>query len=101
MIEARLKALIADNILVEYRDPEDARKRLYDFAKSSRPTVDRAVSTMADFEAVYDMLWDELGVDLEKAILSMEKALKNRSLTERLMDQFPEHAAAVLERENA
>lgn len=86
MIEARLKTLIKKDFLIEYQDPDDARKRLYDFADAALPVVEEIVAVMRDFEAVYDALWDEIGVNVEQALLAMETALGRRSLIDRLTD---------------
>jgi uncharacterized protein (DUF1778 family) len=52
---------------------------------------------MAEFEAVYVALWQEVGVDIEKALLAMEAAIRRRSLTDRLLEQSPEQAAQAVE----
>jgi DNA-binding MarR family transcriptional regulator len=97
LVEARLKQLVAEEFLINYGDPEDVRRRLYDFAEQSRPTVQRVVAVMAEFEAVYVALWQEVGVDIEKALLAMEAAIRRRSLTDRLLEQSPEQAAQAVE----
>ncbi|WP_297733460.1 MarR family winged helix-turn-helix transcriptional regulator [uncultured Maricaulis sp.] len=91
LIEARLKPVVADGFLVSRRDPRDSRKRIYDFAPAAAPIVDEIVGVMADFERVYEALWEELGIDLEQALLKFEAALAERALLERLTDRFPHH----------
>jgi DNA-binding MarR family transcriptional regulator len=101
LIEARLKASVADGFFVSAPDPNDSRKRIYDFAESSREEVARIVAIMIDFEAVYDSLWEEIDVDLETALLAMEKALKMRDLTQRLIGEFPEYQNQLVEKDDA
>jgi len=91
VIEARLKPSVADGFFVSYTDPEDSRRRVYDFSDRARPIVERILSVMVDFEQVYDALWTELGVNLEAALVAMEAALQARDLTDRLSDAFPEY----------
>ncbi|BDX00477.1 MarR family winged helix-turn-helix transcriptional regulator [Maricaulis maris] len=91
LIEARLKPVVADGFLVSRIDPQDSRKRVYDFADSAKPVVADVLATMADFEIVYDEIWAELGVDLEQALKAFETALKARTLTQRLLARFPHH----------
>ncbi len=89
VIESRLKPSVADGFFVSYPDPDDQRRRVYDFSAQARPVVQRIISVMLDFEQVYDRLWSELGVNLEAALLAMERALDSRDLTDRLSDEFP------------
>jgi DNA-binding MarR family transcriptional regulator len=92
LIEARLRSLTGNGFLTEFRDPEDARKRLYDFAESARGVADRIVAVMRDFEGVYETLWKEIGVDLEQALLAMEAALAKKPLIDRLIEHHPGQA---------
>ena len=91
VIEARLKPSVADGFFVSYSDPDDSRRRVYDFSDQAKPVVQRVLSVMIDFETVYENLWSELGVHLEGALLAMESALQARDLTDRLADAFPEY----------
>ena len=51
---------------------------------------------MIDFEQVYSVLWNEIGVDLEKALKLMERALSRTSLEHRLCDEFPKYADEMI-----
>ena len=50
------------------------------------------VTIMQEFEDVYDALWEEIEVNLEASLKSMEQALKKQSLLTRLNEQFPHHS---------
>ena len=91
VIESRLKPSVEDGFFVSYPDPDDSRRRVYDFSGRAKPIVERILSVMVDFEEVYDRLWAELGVNLEAALIAMEAALRSRDLTDRLTDTFPEY----------
>jgi len=93
VIESRVKPGVAKGVFTARPDPEDARRTVYDLGEAARPVIDRAVATMAEFEQVYDALWQEIGVDLETGLLAMEAALARRSLIERLKDQRASSAA--------
>lgn len=95
LIEARLKSSVDDGFFVSAPHPDDSRKRIYDFAAEARPEADRILRVMLHFETVYDRLWTEMGVDLEAALLSMERALKKKDLTDRLCDAMPEYLEQI------
>lgn len=97
LIESRLKPLLANGFLVEQQDPEDARRRIYDFSENARETVDHVVWTSIDFETVFESLWEEIGGDLEKLVLGMEQALRKKSLVDRLVERFPNYQTALRE----
>ncbi len=95
VIESRLKSSVADGFFVSQLDPEDSRKRVYDFSDDARPIVEQVIAVMLEFEQVYEVLWQELGVDLEKSLKAMERALSKNSLTERLCDEFPQYSNRI------
>lgn len=95
LIELKLKSCISDGVLESQIDAEDSRRRLYHLAPTSRDEVDRVLTIMRDFEDVYDALWKEIGVNVEDALLAMEKALTMSELYNRLAMQFPEHATEM------
>lgn len=97
LIESKLKPSVADGFFISAPDPEDSRRRIYDFSEAARPEVERILAVMTEFESVYDALWAEIGVDLEASLLAMEEALLKRHLTFRLVDQFPHHLIALKE----
>lgn len=99
LIESRLKSSVKDGFFVSYEDPKDARRRVYDFSDEARPIVKRIMSIMADFEAVYAELWNEIGVDLEEGLRKMETALSTSPLINRLCNQFPGYHNEVVEDE--
>lgn len=101
LIEARLKPEVAAGFFVSAPDPKDSRKRIYDFAETSRDEVARIIAIMLDFETVYANLWDEIGVELETALLAMEAALKKRDLTQRLIAEFPEYQTQKMDKHDA
>ena len=90
-IEARMKPAIANGLFVSIPDPADGRRQLYTFSEDAQVDVDRVVSTMSQYETVYDALWKEIGTDLEQAVSKMEVALQRKPLTVRLHENFPEH----------
>ena len=96
-IESRLKPSVEDGFFDSSPDPGDSRKRIYDFSDEARPVAERIVAVMLDFEQVYAALWGELGVDLEAALLAMERALSKRSLTDLLCEQFPAYLEEIEE----
>lgn len=87
VIESRVKPGVARGIFTSRPDPDDARRTIYGIGDAARPTITRAVAVMGEFEAVYQALWDEIGIDLEAGLLAMEAALARRSLIQRLSDQ--------------
>lgn len=84
LIEARLKSARGRKAFISKPDPADTRRRLYDIADSARPVAAQVHDIMLEFETVYDRLWKEIGVDLESALLAMEKKLAETPLIERL-----------------
>ena len=92
-IEARLKALVAEGFVETRRCETDRRRRLYQIAEGRQETMRRVAHIMADFEQVYDALWREIGVDVEGALLKMERALQFKSLTTRLCEHDPRYLA--------
>ena len=91
LIETRIKPSVADGFFVSAPHPEDSRKRVYDFSKDALPEVERIQEVMLHFETVYQQLWAEIDVDLESALLAMERALRKRDLTDRLCDAVPKY----------
>jgi len=81
LIESRLKQSVADGFFVSV---PDERKAKADAAQ--------IVTIMQEFEDVYDALWEEIEVNLEASLKSMEQALKKQSLLTRLNEQFPHHS---------
>lgn len=97
LIESKLKPSVAAGYFISRPDPDDSRRRIYDFSDSARPDVDRILEVMTDFEAVYEDLWAEIGVDLEIALGAMERALGRATLSERLMETFPKYRSSAKE----
>lgn len=91
LIESRLKQSVQDGFFVSVPDKRDSRKRVYDIAPKAKDEAAQIVAIMQDFEAVYDALWEEIGVNLESSLKSMEHALNKQSLLARLNTQFPHH----------
>jgi len=92
LIEARLKSPRGRAAFISKPDPDDTRRRLYDIADAARPVAQDIHDIMLDFETVYDRLWQEIGVDLETALLSMEKRLGETPLIDRLVEVSPDYA---------
>ena len=86
LIESRLKAMLATKQLRSFACETDGRKKLYDFNENWRETAARICHHMGDFEAVYTDLWNEIGVDIEQAVLVLERILKTKSLSARLQE---------------
>jgi DNA-binding MarR family transcriptional regulator len=99
LIESRLKSSVKDGFFVSYEDPQDARRRVYDFSDEARPIVKRIMSIMVDFETVYAELLREIGLDLEEGLRRMEKALSKSPLIDRLSSHFPAYQSEVVEDE--
>lgn len=97
LIESRLKSSVKDGFLTQSQDPKDSRKKIYDISEGSKSEAARIVSIMNDFEKVYAVLWDEIGVDLEIGLKLMEKALSRTSLVHRLCDEFPGYSDQMTE----
>lgn len=97
LIESRLKSSVKDGFFTQLPDPKDSRKKIYDISEGSREEAARIVSIMIDFEDVYAVLWDEIGVDLETSLKLMERALSRTSLEHRLCDTFPKYSAQMNE----
>lgn len=97
LIESRLKSSVKDGFLTQSQDPKDSRKKIYDISEGSKSEAARIVSIMKDFEKVYAVLWDEIGVDLEIGLKLMEKALSRTSLVHRLCDEFPGYSDQMTE----
>lgn len=91
VLESRLKGSVKDGFFTSLPDPNDSRKRIYDISESARPEVERIVAIMKDFEHVYDVMWEEIQVDLEQSLKLMERALKRKPLLARLCDDFPKY----------
>ena len=92
LIESRLKQSVADGFFVSVPDERDSRKRVYDIAPKAKAEAAQIVTIMQEFEDVYDALWEEIEVNLEASLKSMEQALKKQSLLTRLNEQFPHHS---------
>ena len=73
-------------------DERDSRKRVYDIAPAAKAEAAQIVEIMQEFENVYDALWEEIEVNLEASLKTMEQALKKQSLLTRLTEQFPHHS---------
>lgn len=97
LIESRLKSSVNDGFFTQLQDPTDSRKKIYDISEDSRVEAARIVSIMKDFEQVYSILWDEIGVDLETGLKSMERALSRASLEHRLCVRFPKYSNEMRE----
>ena len=97
LIESRLKSSVNDGFFTQLPDPTDSRKKIYDISGEFREEAARIVSIMIDFEQVYSVLWDEIGVDLEKSLKLMERALSRTSLEHRLCDKFPKYSGEMKE----
>jgi DNA-binding MarR family transcriptional regulator len=95
LVETKLKPSVVEGFFIASPDPNDSRRRVYDFSPSARPEVERILDVMLNFETVYAAIWDEVGTDIETAILKMERALAEQSLTTRLCRQFPAHALSI------
>ena len=91
VIESRLKPGVKSGFFDSRIDPHDSRRRIYEISAAARPVAERTVAIMTDFESVYARLWEEMGIDLEAALLAMEAALKRQGLTERLCAEHPRY----------
>ena len=100
LIESRLKKSVKQGLFVAIQDKQDSRKKLYDFSDATRDEAIRITEIMSDFQSVYGSLWQEIGVDIEQALLLMEKALNKSSLEERLLAQFPHYDTHSEEKKN-
>lgn len=90
LIESRLKAMLVTKQLRCFDSETDGRKKLYDFSEKWRKSAAEICHHMGDFEAVYADLWNEIDVDLEQAVLALERILKTKSLSARLQDKSVE-----------
>lgn len=91
LIESRLKSSVQNGFFTSQPDERDSRKRVYLIAPEAELEADKVVSVMKDFEHVYDKLWQEIDVELERALTQMEKALKKRPLVARLLEHYPKY----------
>ena len=64
-------------------DPQDARRRIYRLNLEHKQTFDAVFEAMENFEAVYEALWKEIGVDLSEAITKAETAPRQQPLNSR------------------
>jgi DNA-binding MarR family transcriptional regulator len=87
LVESRLRCLVKDGYLDEKKDPDDLRRRVYLINEAKVGDVERAINMVAEFEAVYDACWDELGFDLQQGLRDLEKALRQKSLLARVREQ--------------
>lgn len=92
LVETKLKKSVEHGLLLSRPCRDDSRRRVYEFTPTARSEVDRIIAVMIEFEAVYDRLWAQIGVDLESALQAMENALTQQSLTQRLLELAPHHA---------
>ncbi|WP_428407781.1 MarR family transcriptional regulator [Hyphococcus sp.] len=91
LVESRLKTLEAEAYVKSAVSREDARKRVFSLSRRKRAEIEEAVDMMRDFEAVYDALWREIGVDMSEAVLKLERALHAKPLLARLCQEFPQY----------
>ncbi len=98
--EARLKTLEREGYVTSEISAEDARKRIFRLTKRRRKDIERAIDQIIDFETVYKDLWKEIGVDLDDALLRLEKALVAKPLLARLCEKFPAYAEHLKVRSN-
>ena len=91
LIEKRLRVLEESGYIESGINKTDARKRSYRIAAQRKAEAERVVSTMRDFEKVYEQLWAEVGVDLGTAIVKLESALRINPLLSRLCRLFPRY----------
>ncbi|UTW57877.1 winged helix-turn-helix transcriptional regulator [Kordiimonas sp. SCSIO 12603] len=97
VLESRLKGSVKDGFFTSSPDGKDSRKRVYDISAAARPEAERIVAIMKDFEHVYDVMWQEIGIDLEQGVKLMERALNRQSLLYRLCDKFPKYNEELIE----
>lgn len=95
VIEARLKSARGRKVFISQADPQDTRRRLYDIVETARAVAEQIHDIMLDFETVYDRLWREMGVDLETALLAMEKRLDETPLIDRFLEVKPDFAPLI------
>lgn len=98
LVEVRIRRLERDGRVTSEVDPQDARRRLYQLSEAHQKTFDAVNTVMADFEDVYEDLWEEIGVDLSDGISRLERALAKTSLTERLAARHPKYKSKLKER---
>lgn len=91
LVESRLRRLVADGYLKVAPDPADLRKRLYRISAEKAPDVDRVLASIADFEDVYEIIWVELGTDLQQGLRDLEAMLETKSLLVRLAELKPRY----------
>lgn len=95
LVESRLKALEKDGYIRSEISAADARKRVFFLTAKKQEEIQTIVDTMACFEAVYQELWDEIGVDLAQSMLKLEQALYSRPLLSRLCNLYPQFAEKI------
>lgn len=88
LVETRLAKMEREGLVSSATDDADARRRLYFLTDEAHILAQRVHAVMTNFESVYQLIWDEIGVDLADAISKAEAALNSRSLTDRYLDQF-------------
>lgn len=89
LVESRLRKLVRKRYLDEAKDPTDLRRRVYAIAATQERDVERVLSTIGDFERVYERVWDELGFDLQQGLRELEALLESKPLVARLLELKP------------
>ncbi len=95
LVESRLRRLVADGYLAPRQDPADLRKRVYEITEENTEDVARVLGTTADFEAVYESIWSEIGTDLQQGLRDLETCLLAKPLLTRLAELDPEYARYI------
>jgi len=87
LVRHRLKDLKARNLVTEKPDPYDLRRTLILLTKSGKTLALKVGHLNKEVEHVYLEMFEEIGVDLFKALTKAKQALTEKSLGTRVLER--------------
>ena len=83
LVLQKAAGLLERGLVVREDDPKDRRRRVFRLTAKGRRQADLLDELSPKIVQVYDELYEELGVNLNRALISAAEALRSRSLEER------------------